>query len=348
MPSIVRTATWLVVIHCCFWCDIDRAYGRDPPFSGTAFIHTDIITAEDWSAFHSMTYAGIENRQVYDRRSNAWLFQKMHLFDASFSDGLTSEIQINPEFGGQSAAVIEADKYARAVGRLPTSMRRDVDSVTVHPGRELFGGGNRNILIHTDQADLYGKYLEEILFHEAAHTSFDADHASSPGWLSAQRQDPTFISTYARDHPTREDIAESLLPWFSLRYTDVLPFSKISAVNSSIPNRLAYFDSLLFQLNLPPTVPGDFNGDGTVDAADFTVWRDNLGGTSTVLHGNGSGQATVVHADYDLWKVHFAEFPTPISETKTIPESSSLLLLGLGLAIVSGHRTMASKRNQPL
>ena len=25
------------------------------------------------------------------------------------------------------------------------------------------------------------------------------------------------------------------------------------------------------------TLPGDYNADGIVDAADYTVWRDNLG-----------------------------------------------------------------------
>ena len=38
----------------------------------------------------------------------------------------------------------------------------------------------------------------------------DGPHAASAGWLAAQAADPEFISTYARDNPTREDIAESL------------------------------------------------------------------------------------------------------------------------------------------
>src|SRR5262249_52200746 len=53
---------------------------------------------------------------------------------------------------------------------------------------------------------------------------------------------------------------------------------------------------------------GDFNGNGVVDAADYTVWRDHLG-TSFNLHGNGDetgGSAGLVdQADYALWKAHF-------------------------------------------
>jgi hypothetical protein len=57
-------------------------------------------------------------------------------------------------------------------------------------------------------------------------------------------------------------------------------------------------------------IPGDFNGNGVVDAADFTVWRDNLG-TAFDLNGNGneSGMSAGVVdlADYAYWKAHFGE-----------------------------------------
>ena len=33
-------------------------------------------------------------------------------------------------------------------------------------------------------------------------------------------------------------------------------------------------------------VPGDYNANGTVDAADYTIWRDTLGST-TDLRANG-------------------------------------------------------------
>ena len=67
-----------------------------------------------------------------------------------------------------------------------------------------FGGGNNNLLIHTGQGAQYeaSGILEETFVHEAAHTSLDAVHASSAGWIAAQQADPNFISTYARDNAT--------------------------------------------------------------------------------------------------------------------------------------------------
>jgi hypothetical protein len=79
----------------------------------------------------------------------------------------------------------------------------------------------------------------------------------------------------------------------------------------------------------------DYNDNGTVDAADYTVWQDNLGGDSAVLSGNGSGSSTVVQADYDLWKQNFGNSVTVSGQA--LPEPSSLLL-ELVLAVAAGLR----------
>jgi hypothetical protein len=50
---------------------------------------------------------------------------------------------------------------------------------------------------------------------------------------------------------------------------------------------------------------GDFNGDGIVDAADYTVWRDNLGRPASTIGNNGAGGATVTAADYQVWRANF-------------------------------------------
>jgi hypothetical protein len=70
--------------------------------------------------------------------------------------------------------------------------------------------------------------------------------------------------------------------------------------------------------------PGDYNNDGFVDAADYTLFQDNLGNSSAVLAGNGSGAATVVQADYLLWAQNFTGLGT---SSTAVPEPSGLLLL---------------------
>lgn len=229
-----------------------------PPFDGTIFLDPDIIVASDPTTFQDAPYAGQGERTMFDRRVNDWVTVNAFLFNATFSDGLTSEIQVNPEFGSADAAAVEAAKYGRLVGQLPHILRTDVAMIWIHQGVQLFGGGNQSILIHTGQAALYEQegILEETLIHEAAHTSLDADHATAPGWITAQHADGNFISTYARDNPVREDIAESFLPYLAYR----LRLGRISPTladifGATMPNRIRYFDDQAFDLRPLLAVP---------------------------------------------------------------------------------------------
>ncbi|MEM7372159.1 MAG: hypothetical protein AAF587_26310 [Bacteroidota bacterium] len=236
-----------------FSCEPDKQVPevRIPPFSGTIFIHSDIITPSDPTTFETIEYGGQASRTMFDRRVNDWITVDAFLFVAAYDDGLTAEVQVNPEFGTKEAAEVEAGKYAEVIGRLPTALRRDVETVWIHLGTNPFGGGNNNLLIHTGQAAEYVRdgILEETLVHEAAHTSLDADHASSSGWKMAQNKDNLFISTYARDNEEREDIAESFLPYFAIRYrAERIPDSLKETIETSIPHRISYFDAQAFDM----------------------------------------------------------------------------------------------------
>ena len=218
---------------------------------GTVFIDRDIVTPSDPSELVSITDAGTGNRTMFDRRLNAFATFKAFLFNASYANGRSVEIQVNPEFQNREKARAEAEKYARLVGQLPRTLRRDLETVWIHQGVELFGGGNNNVLIHTGQASLYEQdgVIEEVLIHEAAHTSLDADHAASSGWLQAQADDRGFISDYAEEFPSREDIAESFLPWMALRYgEDRISADLAFTIRTRMPNRLVYFDAQSFPM----------------------------------------------------------------------------------------------------
>lgn len=223
----------------------------EPPFSGTIFLDPDIITDSDPTTLQDVSYSGRGMRTMFDRRVNNWITVNAYLFDADFDDGLYAEIQVNPEFGSVDAATVEAETYAESIGRLPTALRADVETVWIHKGTEPFGGGNNNLLIHTGQADQYvaDGILEETFVHEASHTSLDPYHASAPGWLAAQQADGEFISTYARDNPDREDVAESFLPYLAVRYrlSRISP-SLADTITGTIPNRIAYFDAQSFDM----------------------------------------------------------------------------------------------------
>jgi hypothetical protein len=58
---------------------------------------------------------------------------------------------------------------------------------------------------------------------------------------------------------------------------------------------------------------GDYNGNGTVDAADYTVWRDHLGQTvAPGTNGDGTDSGVVEQADYDIWSANLGHTLTLI------------------------------------
>ena len=217
-----------------------------PPFHGTAFLDPGIITADDPTALVDLTFVGQGPRAMFDRRTEAFGTVDAYLFIAQFGAAKTVEIQVNPEFS-QAQAEAEARTYATAVGRLPAWAFRDLDTMWIHAGAFRFGGGNRNLLIHTAQGEEYaaGGYLEEVFLHEGTHTSIDSDHVAAAGWLAAQQADGAFISAYARDNPTTEDVAETMVPYLAQRFrAERLPAATVAAIQATIPNRLHYLDDL--------------------------------------------------------------------------------------------------------
>jgi len=225
-----------------------------PPFSGTIFIDPNIITKNDPSTFTSLNYNGQEIRTMYDRRDGgAWLDLKPYLFPAKYDDGLIIEIQVNPEFGSIKIAQAEAEKYAPIIGRLTTELRKDIETVWIHKGLEPFGGGNKNILIHTDWSLKHYEnqgILEETLLHEASHTSLDSYHSNNIDWLAAQSDDCKFISQYAEKNPLREDIAETYLTYYVIKYRPERISSDLKKIiEDAIPNRIKYFDKQNFNMH---------------------------------------------------------------------------------------------------
>jgi len=217
-----------------------------------------------------LTDAGQGSPIMFDRRTNSFnLVKNAHLFNTEYSDGLKIQVQVNPEFS-QNVARNYAEQYAKVIGKLPTALRRDVITVWIHDGEKLFGGGNNNLLIHVKQGDNYIRdgILEEILIHEASHTSLDS-YIYDPKWKDkwkdkwkeAQEKDNKYISTYAAIEDEnnikggREDIAESFLAYFAVTYRidkDRISTVTSDKITSTIPNRIKFFDSL--NLDMHPYV----------------------------------------------------------------------------------------------
>ncbi len=109
------------------------------------------------------------------------------------------------------------------------------------------------------------------------------------------------------------------------------------AAGTFVVHDWAYEDVPGVGLTIAPinlALPGDFNDNEIVDAADYTVYRDNLG-SNNPLGGNGdetgASAGVVDAADYALWVAQFNQQNSrAVAASTTVPEPLTLGLLAAG------------------
>ena len=92
----------------------------------------------------------------------------------------------------------------------------------------------------------------------------------------------------------------------------------------------------LFELPITPFVAGDFNDDGLVNLADYSVWRDALGTWSPAADANDDGK--VDGKDYAIWKVNFGRSIAGVeaSESQQVPEPGAWLTMAGAALMATG------------
>ncbi len=171
---------------------------------------------------------------------------------------------------------------------------------------------------------------DELVVHnidtdtEVARATVDNPNALESFFWNTTAEDDIFNTPNVNEggvanHPT--DGGSEM--WFAARWLDSTS-PEVSA--SSGGARFEYLP------NIPP-VPGDYTGDGFVDAADYTVWRDSVESVGVDLPADGTGptldgvpDGVVDDFDRQFWAANYGR--SAFAAT-AIPEPSSLLLGGL-------------------
>lgn len=154
-----------------------------------------------------------------------------------------------------------------------------------------------------------------VVLYENNTNGWPDDNARSSIYLT-NFDDPTAATSWALDIPPEGD-SFSAEPVFGS--VTIHPGDDVGSPGTFIP--------------LADTgLTGDYNGDGVVNAADYTIWRDNLGAmVASGTGADGSGNGTVDQADYDEWRSNFGEMALGSGGGAAVPEPASVVLLLLGV-----------------
>ncbi|MCY4583484.1 MAG: Ig-like domain-containing protein [Chloroflexi bacterium] len=234
--------------------DFKLEHTGTPPFHATTLISPQVIEPSDPTTLESITYAGRGELPHWDKQSEMTITIDTYLFDVRYA-GHVVEFRVYPELGSREAAQGTVETYIHALGQIPAVLMPGIKHVDIHPGEGRWNASQTLgiIVIYPDREP--GDF-GEVFVHEATHTTLDQTHEGSPGWRAAQEADGVFISEYARDNPDTEDVAESFLAWFAVRYqSERLTTAEIISILRTIPNRLTYFDEQGFDMS--PYTPSE-------------------------------------------------------------------------------------------
>ena len=226
----------------------------------------DVVTKKDPTIFQNLSFIGKKLAKGYDRRkelyqdrltsnnTGGWTSFEAFVFKAEFEKGNDIYIRVNSEFKTKKKAEKQALKYAKIVGQSPQFLTRALKLITIHKGDKAWGAVRESgdILIHTGMLRRLPKCNEEIFIHELAHVTLDLtigisderinDNIWSP-WYGSMKADNRFISSYAKQYPHREDVAETINWWIATRCkSDRISKSTYKKIIEGIPNRLKNLD----------------------------------------------------------------------------------------------------------
>ena len=234
----------------------------EPPFGGTMWDLPDLITSSDYTIYSTSSYQGIETRLFYDKSIPDFINYPAHIYKVNFGDGLSVDFEIYTEFTLEEAGNIE-QKYAPLIGQLGKDLRRNIKSFEFLKGEEVASAQRTddlnyaNITFHTDwltnlvETRPDGDKTEELLIHESAHLSIDPYVYGQQGWTDAVNLDGNFLSTYAKDNPDSEDVAETFQAYIAVKFfPDRISNSLRDTILSVCLNRFKYFDSLNLDLSI--------------------------------------------------------------------------------------------------
>lgn len=208
--------------------------------------------------------------------------------------------------------------------------------------------GVPRLTLKVNRANNTAKLINETTatFNLSAY-SIESEHGSinPAGWTSLDDQ----LAGWQENVGTANKLLESNFQGS----TSLVPNGQLSlgslftaSANEDLTGRYTTTDGLVnvFKVQFVTEtggVQGDYNGDGKVDAGDYTKWRDNLGGSAGALQNRDPSNTGLINsADYTFWKSKFGQTGSgngAVGAT-SVPEPAALVVAYMACLAVGGCR----------
>jgi hypothetical protein len=262
----------------------------------------------EWVEVFNNTGALIDfslNNHVFDDDDDA------HVTEANITSGSIAQGATGVLFNAEANTVVEMHAaWGDAVNFIPVSSWTDLanggDLAAIWPSLAAYDAaalpgttsprrttdGTVSAVLYDDN-DAVG-WPDNDNSHSIELSSRDADPAAPASWLLSAGTPPMQVVATLNDHTGGDIGSPGMVPGVVV-----------------------------------PGVPGDYNNNGTVDAADYVLWRD--GGP---LENEGDTPGTVNQADYDFWRARFGATAGggAALQSATVPEPASVWMLLCGVA----------------
>lgn len=221
----------------------------------------------------------------------------------------------------------------------------DVIGVSYYPIWHYNGGAGNLAALQANLNSIATDHNKPVVIAEAG---FASRGGGNTGWFEWPTQSAEVQRQYLADMVAAVQGVDNDMGWGVFWwYAEAVPTPGLPG-QIWMDGRFGLFDQngdLLPAIDEFPDVveamlPGDFNGDHIVNAADYTVWRNGLGTTYTP-------------ADYDVWKDHFGATASPgaaASSAATVPEpnATAILIAAIGALVPISNRRRSFPPKQRL
>jgi rhamnogalacturonan endolyase len=187
----------------------------------------------------------------------------------------------------------------------------------------------------TFSGDILGDWREEVIWRTSDNTALQI-------WSS------TITSTNKIYTLTHDSLYRQALAWQNVGYNQ--PPNPSFFLGAGMATTLT---PLIYTIPMVDPIPGDFNGDYTVDADDLVIWRTFYGETSTAFQpGDGDSDGDVDGRDFLVWQRNFGRTETPpvapieVALTTVRPSGRAFLSLGDLTTTFQGPQTFTDTEHE--